>query len=191
MKHLIRNSYFLIFSFLLLTACSGTKLLPPGDKLYTGAEIELESTNNISSKLIKTTTENAIRPEPNKKFLGMRPKLWMYLTAGESPKSKFKKWLKKRGEAPILITDIKPGVTAEFIDAGLFNIGIFNSFTNSKIVEKKHTAKIIYTSYIHQPYIINDFIYAISDDSLSFAIQKEEKKSLIKPGKAYNLATLE
>ena len=191
MKRPIRNSYFLIFSFLLLAACSGTKHLPPGDKLYTGAETKLESTTNISSKLIKTTTENSIRPEPNKTFLGLRPKLWMYMTAGETPETKFKKWLKKRGEAPVLISDIRPGVTAEFIDAGLFNIGIFNSFTNFEIVEKKNTAKIIYTSYIHQPYIINDFTTAISDDSLRFIILKEEKESLIKPGKNYNLATLE
>ncbi len=191
MKRSIRNRYFLIFSFLLLASCSGTRYLPPGEKLYTGAEIKLKSTNNISSKLIKNTAENAIRPEPNKVFLGMRPKLWMYLKAGESPESKFKKRLKKRGEAPVLISDIKPGVTAEFIDAGLFNIGIFNSYTNSKIIEKKHTAKIIYTSYIHQPYRINDIVYAISDDSLSGAIQKEKRKSLIKPGEQYNLAILE
>jgi outer membrane protein assembly factor BamA len=191
MKRPIRNSYFLIFIFLLLAACSGTKHLPPGEKLYTGAETKLESTNNVRSKPIKTTIENAIRPEPNKKFLGMRPKLWMYNFAGETPETKFKKWIKKRGEAPVLISNIKPGVTTEFIDAGLFNIGIFNSFTNFEIVEKKHTAKIIYTSYIHQQYIINDFITAIADDSLSNIILKEKKKSLIKPGAAYNLATLE
>lgn len=191
MKRSIRNSYFLIFSLLLLAACSGTRHLPPGEKLYTGAETELESTNNISSKLIKTTMENAIRPKPNKVFLGMRPKLWMYNAAGETPETKFKKWLKKRGEAPVLISNIKPGVTAEFIDAGLFNIGIFKSFTNFEVVEKKHTAKIIYTSFIHQPYIINDITTAISDDSLSIAILKENKESLIKTGEEYNLATLE
>ncbi len=191
MKRSIRNSYILIFSILLLASCSGTRHLPPGEKLYTGAESELESTNNISSKLIKNTVENAIRPEPNKVFLGLRPKLWMYNTAGESPDTKFKKWLKKKGEAPVLISNIKPGVTAEFIDAGLFNIGIFNSFTNFEIDEKKHTAKIIYTSYIHQPYIINDISTDISDDSLSNIILKEKKKSLIKPGKKYNLVTLE
>jgi len=191
MKRSIQISYFLIFSFLLLAACSGTRHLPPGEKLYTGAETKLESTNNISSKLIKTTVENAIRPQPNKVFLGFRPKLWMYNTAGESPESKFQKWLRKRGEAPVLISNIKPGVTAEFIDAGLFNIGIFKSFTNFEIVEKKHTAKIIYTSFIHQPYIINDITTAISDDSLTFIILKEKKKSLIKPGEAYNLAILE
>ena len=191
MKRSVRNSYFLIFNLLLLAACSGTKHLPSGEKLYTGAETELESTNNISSKLIKTTMENAIRPKPNKKFLGMRPKLWMYMAAGESPETKFKKWLKKRGEAPVFISNIKPGVTAEFIDAGLFNIGIFKSFTNFEIVEKKNSAKIIYTSFIHQPYIVNEITSAISDDSLSNAIARENKKSLIKPGEEYNLATLE
>jgi len=49
----------------------------------------------------------------------------------------------------------------------------------------------IYTSYIIQPYIINDISYAISDDSLSKIIVMEKRKSLIKPGEEYNLAILE
>ncbi|MBE3138880.1 MAG: hypothetical protein IMZ63_03590, partial [Actinobacteria bacterium] len=102
----IINKYFMIIICLLLAACSGTKHLPPGEKLYTGAEIKLESADKIKNKKkrsIKTTAENAIYPRPNKSFLGMRPKLWKYIIAGEAPKSRFKKRLKKSGEAPVLM----------------------------------------------------------------------------------------
>jgi outer membrane protein assembly factor BamA len=173
-----------------LAACSGTKHLPRGEKLYTGVEIKLETTDKINKRFIKTIAESAVRPSPNKSYLGMRPKLWMYMAAGENPKTKFKKWLKKTGEAPVLISNVKPGVTTAIIDARLFNIGIFKSYSESKIIEKKHTAKVIYTSHIHKPYIVKELNYAISDDSLSHTILTEKKKSFIKPDEDYNLDIL-
>ena len=190
MTRSILNKYFLILICLLLAACSGTKHLPKGEKLYTGGEIKLETTDKINKRFIKTIAESAVRPAPNKSYLGIRPKLWMYMAAGENPKTKFKKWLKKTGEAPVLISSVKPGVTTAIIDAKLFNIGIFKSYSESKIVEKKHTAKVIYTSHIHKPYIVKELNYAISDDSLSHTILTEKKKSFIKPGEDYNLDIL-
>ena len=175
---------------LLLAACTGTKNLPKGEKLYTGAEIKLESAEKVNKKFIKTVAQAGVRPAPNKKFLGMRPKLWMYNVAGEEPKTKIKKWLKKTGEAPVLMRNVKPGVTASIIDAKLFNIGIFKSFTESKIVEKKHTFKVIYTSHVHKPFVVKELTYAVSDDSISRLILSEKDKSVIIPGEDYNLDKL-
>jgi len=175
---------------LLLAACTGTRNLPKGEKLYTGAEIKLESAEKVDTKIIKTVAIEGVRPSPNKKILGIRPRLWMYNTAGESPKGKIKKWLHKNGEAPILMQHVKPGVTSEIIDAKLFNIGIFKSFTESKIVEKKHTFKVIYTSHVHQPFVVKDLIYDIRDDSLSRLILTHKDKSIIKAGDDYNLEKL-
>ena len=153
----MKNIIFLILISLLLASCSGTRHLPDGEKLYTGAEIKLESVGKVNSRSIKAAAEQAVRPAPNKSYFGIRPKLWMYNTAGDEPKSKFKKWLKKTGQAPVLLSSVKPTVTAEIIDARLFNMGIFKSFTESKIVEKERTAKVIYTSHVHKPYIVKDF----------------------------------
>jgi len=192
-KRSIINKYYLIIICLLLTACSGTKHLQSGEKLYTGAEIKLESPDKIKNKkkrFIKTTVESALNPRPNKSFLGMRPKLWKYMAAGETPESKFKKRLKKTGEAPVLISNVKPGATSAIIDAKLFNIGIFKSYNEFKIVEKKNTAKVIYTSHIHEPYTVKELTYSISDDSLSHLILTGKEKSLIKPGEDYNLDKL-
>ncbi len=185
------NKYFLIIICLFLAACSGTRQLPPGEKLYTGAEVELEPAVHLKNKrLVKTTVKNAIRPEPNKSFLGMRPKLWRYQKAGEAPKSKLKKWLKKNGEAPVLMSNVNPNHTSKIIDANLFNIGMFNSTTQFNIIEKKHTSKIVYTSHITAPFIIKDLIYSFSDDSLRKIILNEKDKSLITPGDEYNLSKL-
>jgi len=188
MKHLIH--IFLIFTCLLLATCTGTRHLPKGEKLYTGAEIKLESVGKMNKKLIKATAQLAVRPAPNKVYLGNRPKLWLYNMAGENPKTKLGKWFRKKGEPPVLLSSVKPGVTRAIIDSKLFNIGIFKSYTESKIVEKKHTGKVIYTSHVHKPYRIKDLIYAISDDSLSRLILSGKDKSLIKAGDDYNLDML-
>ena len=180
----------LILFCLLLAACSGTKHLPKGEKLYTGAEIKLESTEKVNKGNIKSIAESALRPTPNNSYFGMRPQLWLYMAAGEKPKSKFKKWLQKTGQAPVLMSAVKPGATAAIIDARLFNIGIFKSYTEFKIVEKEHTAKIIYTSHIQKPYVVKDISYAISDDSISHLINREKDLSFLKAGEDYNLDIL-
>ena len=189
----IKTIFAYLTIYLLLTSCSVTKHLPKGEKLYTGADVKLESPRQIShrkKKSIKAVAENAIRPKSNKKILGLRPKLWMYMRAGEDPQGKLKKWLKKKGEAPVFISSIKPAVTAAIVDARLFNIGILNSYTEYKIIDKQHTSNIIYTSHIQVPYSIKELIYSISDDSLSKIILTEKNKSLVKAGDDYNLETL-
>src|ERR1035437_3311652 len=88
--------FFLIC--LILGSCSGTKFLPKGDKLYTGAKIVIVSTEKVNSKSMIQQTQVALSPKPNSSYLGMRPQLWLDRIAGTNPKSKFKKWLKNNGE---------------------------------------------------------------------------------------------
>lgn len=184
------NYLFLILISLLFTACSGTRHLPNGEKLYIGAEIKLESVDNVNKRMIKAAAEGSVYPSPNKGFLWIHHKLWLYNLAGQEPKTKLGKWLRKIGEPPVLMSSVKPGITSEIIDAKLFNMGIFKSYTKPKTIEKKHTVKVIYTSHVHKPYIVKDLIYSISDDSLSRLILAEKDKSLIKPGDDYSLDLL-
>lgn len=185
------KTWSLILFFGLVTACSGTKQLPKGEKLYTGASIQFKTTDKVNKRPIKVAAEESFRPEPNKSYFGMRPQLWLYMAAGENPKSKFKKWFRKNGEAPVLLSQIKPSVTAAVIDAKLFNLGIFNSHTEFRIVEKKRTAHIIYSSYIHQPYTVDSLVYDVHDDSINRLIMNAKESSLIKNGENYNLEVLQ
>jgi outer membrane protein assembly factor BamA len=193
MKRPVLMKHLLIILCLLIAACSGTKHLPAGEKLYTGANVKLESgekTGRKRERFIKKTAEGALYPKPNSSFLGTRLKLWKYMAAGDAAESKFKKWMRRTGEAPVLIGNVKPMVTSSVIDAKLYNIGILKSYTEHSIVEKKHTAEITYTSHIHKPFTVKELTYAVSDSSLSRIILSEKQKSLIKPGEDYNLEKL-
>src|SRR5690606_8040147 len=148
MTRCIRNISIFIFTFLLLAACSGLRHMPPSEKLYTGADVKLESSENLKNKekrFIENVAETGIRPQPNKSYLGMRPRLWLYLVTSDNPHTWLGKWLRKRGKAPVYLSHVKPGATSGIIDARLFNIGIFNEITDYEVVDKKHSAKIIYT----------------------------------------------
>jgi outer membrane protein insertion porin family len=172
-------------------ACSGTKLLPADDKLYLGATINLLSADKIENRqYLKTIAKNAVKPIPNKSFFGFRPKLWINLKAQKSPGNKIYKWLNKYGEAPVLMSDVKPAVTSGIIDAKFFNNGIFESYTEYKTVEKKHTYKVLYISHVHKQYTFKELIFSISDDSISKIILSAKEKSFIKPGDVYNLDVL-
>jgi len=193
MKRSALTKHFLIILCLLIAACSGTRHLPAGEKLYSGATVKIESAEKISKKqkrLAKKTAEGALYPKPNSSFLGLRFKLWKYMAAGDTAETKFKKWMKRTGEAPVLIGNMKPMVTASVIDAKLYNIGIFKAYTGYSIVEKKHTAKINYISHFHKPFMVKEYIYAVSDSAVSRIILSEKEKSLIKPGEDYSLEKL-
>lgn len=166
--------------------------MPDGEKLYTGADIELQASEKIKNKkFIIKSAEDAVRPKPNKKFLGMRPRVWFYCVAGDSAKKGIRKWIKnKLGVPPVLMSDVKPGVTATYIDAKLFNIGIFKAATSYEIQEKKKTASIKYICAIHNPYTIKEIIYPPGEDVLSKLIISSKRKSLVKPGDMYNLTVL-
>ncbi|MBE0662708.1 MAG: BamA/TamA family outer membrane protein [Bacteroidales bacterium] len=192
----IKNGFSLhimVLMLMLLSACSGLRNLPEGEKLYTGADIELEHNEKIGRKKKKNITnvaEGGVRPEPNRSFLGIRPRLWLYQVAGENPESRLGKWIKKKGSPPVLMSQVKPDVTKAIIDARLYNIGIFESYTDYETIEKKRTAKVVYTSDIHTPYTISEVKYSIFIDSLSRLIESVKESSLVEPGEDYNLDIL-
>jgi outer membrane protein assembly factor BamA len=161
--------------------------LPEGEKLYTGAKLKPESIERVDKGLIKSVVKEALRPEPNKSYFGMRPQLMLYTMPGEKPTTKLGRWIKKRGDAPVLMSQVRPQATAAIIDAMLFNNGIFNGITSYKIIEKEKTASVEYTSFVHKPYLIQAYQYAISDDSMAAIILSGNDKSFIRTGDVYNL----
>ena len=175
------------------SACSGTRKLAPNQKLYTGFTIELKSADTLSKKIRKNITKtaaSAINTRPNKTLLGMRPKLWLYMAAGENPKSKFNKWIQQKGEPPVLLSQINSNIISDVMDAQLFNIGIFDAQTSFTISNKQHTAQVTYTCDVRPSYIVTKYKDSISDENLSHLIAQIKSESLIKPGESYSLSKL-
>ncbi|MGZ4043888.1 MAG: translocation and assembly module lipoprotein TamL [Bacteroidia bacterium] len=180
-----------LFGILLMAACTGLKRLPPGEKLYTGAKIKLVHKGQIKhSKEIASAAKSALRPQPNQTILGMRPKLWLYEYADKIKKKKLKEKMKNQGEEPVLASQVKPSETSKYIDAKLFNKGIFNATTNYKVIETKRTVKIIYTANIHSPYEINEVAYEIVNPKIDSLLNSGKKKTLLLKGDHYDLDVL-
>ncbi len=170
-----------ILVLLTLASCSGLKSIPEGDKLYIGPIIKVESTDHITTiKGLKNMAKSVVRPVKNQSILGLRPKLSL---------PNFK-WLRKYKEVPVLMSSVRPEVTSKIMDALFFNNGIFNSYTEYRVIEKKHTAKILYICHLHKPYTIKEMVLSISDDSIASIIRFESKQALIKSGDIYQLAML-
>src|SRR5690242_9136530 len=139
----MKRSHLLLLIF--LASCSGVRTIPQGEKLYTGADVNVESSEKLrNKKAIKLKAEEVIRPLPNKKFLGNRPKVWIYNITSHNKGKGFKHWLNtKVGEPPVLMRDVKPETITKLIEAAMYNIGIFNSSVESKTEEKEKKGKYV------------------------------------------------
>ncbi len=180
----------LIISF--LASCTGIRNLPKGEKLFTGASVVIVSREKLNDKSnVKSQVEDAIRPWPNAKFLGSRPKVWIYNITKDSSTHGFKHWLNtKFGEPPVLMRDVKPESTKEIINSVLFNMGIFSGITESKTEEKEKTGKVIYTVHAHNAYTIKNITYPADTCEACKAIASTKDKSFLIPGKNYDLNAL-
>ncbi|MBN1128371.1 MAG: BamA/TamA family outer membrane protein [Chitinispirillaceae bacterium] len=182
----------ILASLLLIASCAGSRFATGTDRLFTGAKITVLSTEKpVDKRLVEKTAREALRPRPNKSFLGFYPKLWFHSLAPDSVQRGFRAWLKKTaGEPPVYMSNVNPSATAEFIDTKLFNIGIFNSATTFSLVEKERTAGVVYSCRVHPPFRVRTITYKRESDSLSQRIASLVHSSLVRVGDPYDLSLL-
>ena len=85
--------YILLLSMIGLWSCSITKHIPPGESLYTGADIKIQTdstvkVNKVEAKSLEGQIEAIIRPKPNSTILGWPYKVSLYYLFGEPKKEK-------------------------------------------------------------------------------------------------------
>src|SRR5688572_14472308 len=108
----MRNRYILycFLALLLAPGCSNTKYLPEGELLYTGGKVKVvdSAISRQQRKRLEGEFKGMLRPRPNTKILGLRPKLWFYNIAGNPKKERgLKHWLKRKvGEPPVLFSQV-------------------------------------------------------------------------------------
>ncbi len=178
-----------------MSACTGTKFIPEGNYLYTGAEIKFKTNGSIPEKNRLTAELEAVnRPEPNKSYLGMRPSVWFYYVAGEPKKKKgLRNWIKtKLGRPPVLLNDVLPERTALNLKSVLQNNGYFEATVEHAVQKKTKTASITYTAaMITPPYRIREIHYESLDTVYGQLSAGLKKESLLKPNQIYQLSVME
>src|SRR5471030_1140787 len=144
-----KRSYIYILIAMLMTACSTTKYLAPGQKLYTGGEVKIidKDIKKADAKAIKGEMENLLRPKPNTTILGLRYKLWIYDKTRTNKVRGLKHYINTHlGEPPVLASSVDPVKNAGILQNRLQNEGYFLAQVNGDTVGKKKTAKAVYTT---------------------------------------------
>jgi outer membrane protein insertion porin family len=187
----MKNIFYLLLITFFATSCNNTKYLPKGELLYVGGKviIENDSISKKERKNLESNLQDLIRPIPNQKILGLRPKLLIYNWAGKVTKEKgFWYWLKyKVGEPPVLFSKVDLNYNKSVLQNYVENNGYFNatSKSDSTLFGKKVMAN--YTINPKRQYKIKTIQFPNDSSKISIEISKNQNKSLLKIGEVYNL----
>ena len=140
-------------------SCSVEKYVPEDQRLYTGATIKIDadSTLNDLSKL-KNELTSVLRPEPNSKFLGMRPGLYFYYKAQREKPGFLNRWINKQiGEEPVYQSDVENLEVENILLNRLQNNGYFYSQVTSEFDEEEYEASLEYRLEVPTPYTMETY----------------------------------
>ncbi len=175
---------------IILAACSTTKSLPEGEKLYTGASVNLEA-SNVSTrqrKVLKADLQGLTRPKPNARFLGIPFKLYIYnMFYKAKPKSFFGKLRDKYGQPPVLLSSVDLQHTSQLLENHLENNGFFKAEVSGDTTAKSKKGSATYTAQAGNQYKVNSLVFDQDSGTLEKAIRESSSATLIKQGDPYDL----
>lgn len=182
--------YILILS-VFIASCSNTKYLPEGELLYLGGKVTVQDSliTKKQRKTLKSELAGLLRPKPNKKIFGLRPKLLIYNLVGTVKKEKgFRHWLKyKVGEAPVLFSQVDLEYNKKLLQNYVENNGYFNARTTADSTKQGKKVKATYLVKPKEQYKIKSIVFPADSTAISLAINESTDKSLLKINDPYSL----
>ncbi|EOZ93736.1 TonB-dependent receptor [Indibacter alkaliphilus LW1] len=186
----MRNSVYIAALLLfLLSSCGVKRFIPEGEKLYKGAELNLES--EVSKKereALENELERLLRPQPNSKVLGVRFGLWAHYKGSKEKPGFINRFLKNKfGESPVYVSEVQPERTLDILGNRMENKGYFFYSNNYEWNEKEKFASIEYNVSFSEGYKLESF--NLLGDSLEVIqeIQKDLDETLLKKGARFDL----
>ncbi|MDZ7848870.1 MAG: hypothetical protein U5L96_20265 [Owenweeksia sp.] len=159
-QHWLRLSAALTLLYL-FTACNALKYVPEDEKLYTGAEIEMDLSGAKKGKAeLSSAIQSAVYPEPNSKFLGMRIGLWAhYKTQGDTA-GFIARFINKRfGEEPVYLSDVNTSETRNIFENRAISQGFFYPEIKAEIRENEKTGSAYYQIKVGSAYQLKTYSY--------------------------------
>ena len=183
---------YLSFLFILfMYACSTTKYLAPGQKLYDGGEVKIsdkKNTTKAEAKALNAELEGLLRPQPNSKILGLRYKLWIYDKTKTNKKSGLKHYLNTHlGEPPVLVSSVDVNKNSSILQNRLQNESYFLAQVAGDTISKNKIAKSVYTVQTGPAYHYRSITFPKDNDDLDTAVTGTSANSLLKVGDKFNL----
>lgn len=200
----MKKTALCILTLLTLYSCSMTKLIEPGEQLYTGIEkTDIVGEKEYASSPIGETAisevEAALAAAPNASIAGSSSVrsipfgLWWY-NAFANSKGKIGQWFFRNfATTPVLISKVNPELRARIATNILSYYGYFNGNVTSQVLTNKRNpkkAKIRYTVTLHQPYILDSIAYLGFTPTADSLLQATYSKRLLRRGEQFSVANL-
>ena len=181
--------YIFLTSTVVLSACSTTKNLPAGQKLYTGAEVTFtdKDLSKNEKSILKSDLQVLTRPAPNGKIGPFRVKLWIYEKFKTNKTKGLKHWLMSKGEPPVLVSSVDLAQNSKILQNRLQNRSYFQAQVAGDTVGKEKVAKAVYTVSAGPSYKYRNIIWPNTKDPLDTAVAGTSAQTILKKGDAYNL----
>lgn len=187
---MIKNLTYLLLISLFISACSTTKDLPAGQKLYTGGEVKIadKDIKKSDAKAISSELQGLLRPAPNGKILGLRVKLYVYEKTRTNKTKGLKHWLNtKFGEPPVFVSSVDLQKNSSILQNRLQNESYFQAQVTGDTIGKAKVAKAVYTVQAGPAYKYRNITFPTGKGSLDTAVAGTSAKTFLKPGNKYNL----
>ncbi|WP_341836398.1 BamA/TamA family outer membrane protein [Chitinophaga pollutisoli] len=182
----------LAIGLIILSACSTTRTVPEGDRLYTGHSINWKQKKKDRPKDMSTLEagmDERVRPSRNRRFLGMPIKLWLY-NLGNEPKGKGLNHLlrNKWGEPPVLLSQVRPRRTTNVLESYLEDNGYFQVMIEDSIKNQgRKKASLQLMVEPNHRYTIHRVRFDTDTGVISKLIIQMASGTLLKPDDYYSL----
>ncbi|MDZ7604206.1 MAG: hypothetical protein U5K79_01150 [Cyclobacteriaceae bacterium] len=180
----------LILAQIFIQSCTGLGKLNEGQYLLTDNKLTFKNKHDIYNfKQTRQQLEDKQIPDPNGKFLWMRPGPAIYNTIAEPKRQKgILHWLKNQvGAPPALLDTVVCDNLKRTYENLLYHQGNFNAKVDYQITRKKKTAAVNYLIDAGTLYTIDTLVMPDPSDSVSQSILKTQPNSLIERGMPYSL----
>jgi len=220
LKHLPTKIVFVVVTTIFLISCNAIKRVPEEDFLLTKNEVFVDSVKTSDTKLYNQLYQkpnsklawtpfrlhiyNLARVHPDSSYQN-----WLYKKPNRKQRldnflskkqvnrlgvgyAGINNWLKKTGEAPVILDESKTKRSVKRLQSYYWNNGWFNVETGYNIHrEDDQTASASYFVTPHKPYFIDSLNTRIESRVADSIYKIHQNESIIIPGKQYRTLNIE
>ncbi len=174
------------------SSCSNTRHLPAGENLFRGSKVHIKDheASKKERKVLINDLVGTVRPKPNTKTLGVRLKLSLYNSVGDTKKKKgIRPWLRNKiGEPPVLASSVHLSNTKALMVNLLQNRGFFEASVSARMdTTKKRKSTALFDVVTGPQYTINKVYFRKDSTMISHDVDSTFSQTLLTPGAPYNL----
>ncbi|MEO6722674.1 MAG: BamA/TamA family outer membrane protein, partial [Ferruginibacter sp.] len=186
---------YLLMIATVMSSCNVQRYLPPGERLYRGATIQVEKEKGVkaSSASLRKQLKLASKPVANKFVFGRPYKVWWWFAIGQPkrPKGVRAFFRNKLGEPPVLSSKVNPTVVAQNMQDFLNNLGYFHAIVKGDTLNSGYMMRALYSAHVLPQYRIKNISWINDSSDLVKLLADKQQDGILKPGNSYRLSDIQ